>query len=82
MISIEQMKRAEEEFAHKSKEAIEKARNAELSLENYTYYKGFGYCHIERQRLLEVYQEADYQAESSTWILQIIRQRISIINKT
>lgn len=73
MISKEQIELVEREFAANSSAAFELAKEAERSLEEYTYSFGRGYDPAKRQRLLDEFNEADYQAESRTWVLNLIR---------
>ena len=73
MITKEQIERVEREFLRESTEALAAARGAERSLESYTYTTDRPYDPSKRQRLLEVFKELDYQAESRAWILSLIR---------
>lgn len=74
MITDEQMKRAEAEFASESQFAFQKARNAEHSLEAATYESHRTYDPQRRRKLFEEFQDADYLAESRAWILGLMRK--------
>lgn len=74
MISKEQIERVEREFAGASKVAFEIAKAAELELEAYTFGRR-GYDPGKRQRLLDAFREADYQAKKMAWVLNLIRAR-------
>jgi hypothetical protein len=74
MITDEQMHRAEREFASAATLAFAKARDAERSLENYTYCSPRqNYNPKLREKLLEDFRDADYEAESRSWILNLIQ---------
>ena len=73
MITKEQMQRSEKEFASAAALSVGKARDLERSLEQYTYNSGRNYDPARRQRILEDFQDADYEAESRAWILSLIR---------
>ena len=72
MISEEQMERAEREFALNAAASIAVARDAERELEHCSYHAQ-PYDPGKRQILLEAFQDADYMAESRSWILYLIR---------
>lgn len=73
MITKEQIERVEREVAANASAAFELAKEAEQSLEVYTYSRDRGYDPAKRQRLLDEFNEADYQAESRAWLLNLIR---------
>lgn len=78
MISDDQMKRAEAEFAHDAATRLSMARDAERALEFYTYKSPRReYSPQFREQLWKEFQEADYQAESRAWIIQLIRKAMS-----
>lgn len=73
MITKEQIERVEREVAANASAAFELAKEAERSLEAYTYTTERPYYTVKRQRLLDEFNEADYQAESRAWLLNLIR---------
>ena len=73
MITKEQIERVEREVAANARAAFELAKVAERSLEAYTYTTERPYDPEKRQRLLDEFNEADYQAESRAWMLNLIR---------
>jgi hypothetical protein len=74
MISKEQMERAEREFTSEAATWFQKAKEAERSLEAYTYGPRRDYSPLRRDKLLEDFRDADYMAESRAWILNLIRR--------
>ena len=74
MISQEQVERCEKEFSSAAALAFAKARDAERSLEAYTYGSYRNYDPARREKLLEAYRDADYEAESRAFILGLIQQ--------
>lgn len=74
MISKEQIERAEKEFASAARLAFEKAKCAERILEDATYAPSRTYDPNHRQKFLEEYRDADYEAESRAFILGLIRK--------
>ena len=81
MITAEQMKRANEEFAAAAAATVNQAREAERALELYTYgivdKQHRQYSCEKREQLLKEFQEADYMAERSAWILSLIRRAMA-----
>lgn len=73
MITKEQIERFYSEVAANASAALVTARNAELNLEAYTYTTERPYDLEKRQRLLEEFNDADYQAESLAWSLSLIK---------
>ena len=73
VISKEQIERVERECAANSSAAFGLAKEAEQSLEAYTYTTERPYDPVKRQWLLYEFNEADYQAESRAWLLNLIR---------
>ena len=73
MITKEQIERVERNVAANASAALALARDNELNLEAYTYKTDRPYDPAKRQRLLDEFNEADYQAESQAWLLNLIR---------
>jgi hypothetical protein len=76
MISKEQMERALKEFTSGAAVAFAKARDAERSLEAYTYSPRRDYTPERREKLLEAFRDADYEAESRAWIRELIKKAL------
>lgn len=78
MISNEQIDRALAEMSVAAREAIERARQAERALEDYSYprtaYASRQYDPVKRDKLFDAFQEADYFAESRSFISELIRR--------
>lgn len=78
MISDEQKRRCEKEFADAQPINMSNARMAEHALEDATYRQGpYGYDPKKRDDALRSYAEADYMAESRAWILELIREALA-----
>jgi hypothetical protein len=73
MISIQQLDRLKREAKANAFAALSVAKDAELALENYDYSRSRGFDPTERQRLLDEFNEADYMAESRSYLLQLIQ---------
>ncbi len=78
MISDEQISRVKAEMCAAASAAFQKARQAELDLEDYSYprseHESRQYDPSKREQLLQAYREADYLAESRAWIHNLIRE--------
>lgn len=80
MISVQQIERVKTEFTKMAIESRESAKLAENELENYTY-RSNSYDPHKRQQLLREFEEADYFAESTNWILNLINDAINNLEK-
>ncbi len=75
MISMQQIQRAEKEFASAASRSFHVSRNAECALEAYTY-KEVPHDPKRRERLLEESIEADYMAERNAFVRELIRKEM------
>lgn len=81
MISDEQMRRAEREFATAALAALGPARGAECALDLYQYSGGPEWSLDHCTKLRTAYAEADYIAESRAWIHQLIAAALKVPSK-
>lgn len=81
MITNEQMSRVQSEMKEAARCAVSAARSAERILEDYTYprtgHERMNYDPMNREKLWMEFREADYLAESRSWIVNLIRESIS-----
>lgn len=73
MITKEQIDRCEAEFVSETAVATAKAKTIESSLEAYTYHSGRQYDPKRRDRMWEDFQDADYVAERSAFIVHLVQ---------